>query len=372
MATTHWRKDYSVTQLFTQPDANWSFHQLARLLLGTQIKEDDLLDALAQKIEFIGSQSRNLPAGEIRQVTVAPQINDQERTNNKVDIKSNKHTVESSHYNLTGLDGPLAEPYSDMIREDDYYGEGAMASFLNIFNNRTHALRYLIHAQTNCTLTSGKASENSIGEFLLALSGHYYPSQRVLHGQRDDTLLALSGHLANSRMTLPTIRKLFDTVLSLPVISMNSLIGRWLKVQDVDHSRLGCVNHRLGSEATLGSRVWDQQAAFELELGPINQKRMDELVPSGALHYKLRDLVAWISEQRIDCYITLICEPDELIECIQEDQSVENRRAIKNPNNSVLTSKKSSEKGSFLSYGAALSSRTPHTKKVRFLLALEA
>ncbi|MBJ7540006.1 type VI secretion system baseplate subunit TssG [Marinomonas transparens] len=366
MATTHWRKGYSVTQLYAQPDAGWSFHQLAHLLLGMEVEEEAVLDTLAQRVAFTGSLSRSLPPGEIRRVVLANDGLESEAPENQAQptkpakIKSkyqgenNKHVVECAHYNLTGLDGPLAEPFSDMMREDEYYGEGAMAAFVDVFNNRIHALRYLVHAQTNYTLTNSRASENGIGEFLLALSGHYYATQRALHGQQDDTLLALSGQLANCRMTLPTIRQLFDTVLSLPVIAMNSLIGRWLTVQDSDHTRLGCANHRLGQEATLGKRIWDQQAMIELELGPIDSQRASELVPGGVCHHQLRDLLAWISERRVDCRVSLVCQPDD--------------DAQKN----ATTLSSASGLSNRLGYGAALMAATQRVQPIRFLLEMVA
>jgi len=365
MASTHWRKGYSVAQLYTQPDAGWSFHQLANLLLGMKIEEDSVLETLSQRVEFTGSMSRSLPPGEVRQVILAEdesklevpkhqavKSKSERRFQRKQPSKSHKHTVECAYYNLTGLDGPLAEPFWDMMREDEYYGKGAMAAFINLFNNRIHALRYLIHAQTNYTLTNSRASENSVGEFLLALSGHYHPAQRTLHGQQDDTLLALSGDLGNCRMSLPTIKKLFNTVLGLPVIAMNSLIGRWLNVQKSDLSLLGSANNQLGNEATLGKKVWDQQAVFELELGPINQQRVSELVPGGILHHKLRDLLAWISERRVDCLISLVCQPDNNLE-----------------NNATALSAKQ-RPSNRLGYGAALMGQTKRVQRIRFLLEM--
>ena len=377
MATTHWRKGYSVTQLFTQDDANWSFHQLARLLLGMGVKEDDLLETLAQRVEFIGSLSRSLPAGEIRNIEIVNEtvneVTNEEREENRPNRKSrqntvNKHTVECSYYNLTGLDGPLAEPFSDMIREDIYRGEGAMAAFLNIFNNRIHALRFLVHAKTNYTLTNSKACDNNLGQFLLSLSGHYYATQRALHGQQDDSLLALSGHLANCRMTFPTIRKLFDTVLSLPVITMNSLVGRWLPVQDTDHLRLGCANHHLGKEATLGKKVWDQQAIVEWVLGPIDHQRLQSLVPEGRSHHKLRDLVSWVSERRVDCQITLVCQSERQ----RKDNATTLSDKIGTTNRlgygAALLSHSSKNSASKNNVSKKSVSKNSTTKKIRFML----
>ncbi|GLX80377.1 hypothetical protein tinsulaeT_37170 [Thalassotalea insulae] len=344
MATAHWRTGYTVADLFSLPDADWSFHQLVRLLLGMGINDSAILESLQAKVDFKSTLSHSLPPGEIRNVIIAE--------NTKDDGVSEKHRVECAHYNLTGIDGPLAEPFLDILRQDVRYGDGAMAAFMDLFNNRIHALRYFIHAETNLTLTNGDAANNFVGQFLLALSGHYYQEQRDFHGQLDDTLLSLSGHLANCRMSLPIVRKLFHTVLGLPVIKMNSIIGRWLTVQKSDHTVMGQSNCRLGQEATLGKRIWDQQAVFELVLGPMSLQRRSQLLPGGVEHHNLKDLIAWISESRCDCKVTLDCEPDAAPEknatTLSCDLNLTNR----------------------LGYGAALKSDAPKSCQVSFMLDL--
>lgn len=356
MATTHWRKGYSVEDLYTQADAGWSFHQLVHLLLGMHVSEEVLLETLTAKMYFTANKSPSLPAGEIRQVLPATKAsaitNSKAKTEEKTRRQQSKAKVECAHYNLTGLDGPLAEPFFDMMYQDLRIGKGAMAAFIDLFNNRIHALRYLVHAYTNINYTNSGASENEIGKFLLALSGHYYPEQRQLCEMKDNDLLSLTGHLGNSRMTLPTIRKLFITVLDLPVISMKSLIGRWLSIEEQDYCLLGRSNQRLGSHAVLGKKVWDQQAAIELELGPVDPTRASELVPGGRLHHTLHNVLTWVSEKRVDCWISLICSPNPTL--------AQNATQLSYMAN--LTNR--------LGYGAALTSKKNTVKRIRFLLRL--
>lgn len=341
MATPHWRTGYSVAQLYQAQDANWSFHQLVRLLLPTNTSNEQLLDAIDEHIEFNASMALNLPPGEIRKVT--PAANDAslaDGSSNNERGEKQKHQIECAHYNLTGIDGPLATPFAEMLREDKLYGEGAMAAFFNLFNNRIHALRYVIHAFNNHSLASSEAGQNFNGQLLLALSGHYYQQQRDFHHQTDDCLIGLSGTLANVRMSLPTVKKLLFTSMGLTLMAMNSLVGRWLKVQSADHTRLGKANHRLGGQATLGTRIWDQQAAFELVIGLLSVEDMADLVPGGKRHLQLKQLIEWISEKRCDCKITLVCEANNQATVLAKSSNVTNRLGF----GSALTAKKASEK----------------------------
>ncbi|SHE43134.1 type VI secretion system baseplate subunit TssG [Vibrio gazogenes] len=346
MATTHWRKGYSVNQLFHEAGVTWSFYQLVRLFIGSGVTEDDILEELGRKVFFTGSLSRSLPPGEIRRVSSSKQALMSEHD---VD-HAEKHMIECAYYNIYGLDGPLPEPFSEMMIDDLHDGQGGMKAFINIFNHRIHALRYLIQAQHSYTLASSDASHSYIGQCLLALSGHSLPQQRRLSGQHPSDLIALSGHLANCRLNFPTICRVMQTVLNLPVIELQSLLGRWLTVQKQDQTLLGESNHRLGGEATLGKRVWDQQAAFGLVVGPVSHRRLAQLVPGGEDFPKLKQLVTWLAEKRCDCFMTIVCQPEEKHE--ENATHLGNRPSMTNR----------------LGYGAALQSAVPQTKRISFML----
>jgi type VI secretion system protein ImpH len=339
MATTHWRTGHTVADLYSADDAVWSFHQLVRSLLPNQVKEDELLDQISQAFDFKASQAQDFPTGDIRSVKPV----------NQAKQPKGKNLITCNHYNIAGLGGPLPEPFVEMLRDDQAYGEGAMAAFINIFNNRIQGLRYLIKAATDNNLTSSPASESKVGQFALSLSGHLGEEQRALHQQSSETLIGLAGELANTRMTLPTIIRLLRTTLDLTLIKMNCLLGRWLTVESGDHTRLGSNNHRLGSEVTLGKKIWDQQAAFELVLGPMSASRIQQLVPGGEDHPKLRHLVEWVSDMRCDCKVTLACEANT---------------------SSVAVLSKQKNQTNTLGYGSWLSGEQKATKQVSFMLNL--
>ena len=129
MATTHWRTGYTVADLYSTPGADWSFHQLVRLLLPTGISEDDILDKISSRLHFEASQAMDFPPGEIRRVKMAD-------PDEKDDLLSDGKThITCTNYNISGLGGPMPQPFSDMLRENQNTGDGAMGAFFNLFNN---------------------------------------------------------------------------------------------------------------------------------------------------------------------------------------------------------------------------------------------
>ncbi len=300
MATTHWRTGHSVEDLFSQNDVNWSFYQLLRILMPMGLSEDELLANLHQSIRFRACQKTDFPPAEIRQLKPLKNINQK-------GIGSNKSwEISCVINNISGLGGPIAEPFNEMLRQNSRDGEGEMSDFFDIFNQRIQILRYLSRVTTDSSLSNSNAQSSRQGKFMLALSGNYYQQHRKIYNQSESTLLGLAGGLANRRLGLPVVSKLLKKVMNLELIKMNSLQGKWLDIDKSDHIKLGQSNHRLSQQATLGTKVWDQHAVVELVIGGFDHVRAQKLIPDGKEHQQLKQLLDWITDCRCDCRVTLV------------------------------------------------------------------
>lgn len=298
MASAHWRTGHTVNSLLHQRESGWNFLQLVRLLLildqaANEGSENAILEHLAQRVKFQGSLAADFPPGEIRSVKY---WGDRART----EIT----TVEGA---LGTPDGPLPEPFVTWLRELEDKGEYAMSDFLNMFNNRLLALRYLVNRTTRPTLMDLDALDSDSGRLLLALTGKL--SEPNL--KTDD--LALSGLFANCRTSLPVVRQLFSFSLGLPLIEMSSYLGGWVEVDEQDHTHLG---HRhgttLGRTATLGKKYWDQHKSIGFVLGPVTWPQLCRLVPNGDQYPALIATLKRITDGHSDCQITFICKRNEI------------------------------------------------------------
>ncbi len=328
MASAHWRTGHTLTSLLQQPEAGWNFLQLVRLLInlpehrqlvdvgltaeggtgadasfdkgfdgGTGASDSDrdsaLLELLAQRVKFKASLAADFPPGEIRQV----------------DYQAGEQSSEVTTVSgvLAAADSPMPEPFLAWVRDLSEQGDHAMADFFDLFNNRLLALRYLIGRTTRPTLMDRPVLDSDSGRLMLALVGK---TMETSTRQRD---LGLAGLFANCRMSLPMVRQLLSFSMGLTLMEMRGLQGGWLKVDQQDHSQLGDERVSvLGQSATLGKRVWDQQKAIELVIGPLNWQELRELVPGGERHTELLALLRRISDGRCDCRVTFICPREQL------------------------------------------------------------
>jgi type VI secretion system ImpH/TssG family protein len=300
MATAHWRTGFTVADLVARQDAGWSFYQLVRVLLpkesGDQsqhISKSRMLDVLDNHFRFKAAHQNDFPAGEIRAIQSLDQNQRQQ------------YQISSIGNHLCGHNGPLPDGLSNMLIDDIREQDGAISDFLDLFNNRLQSLRYLFRCQGDNNLASEPVQYSDFGRLALALTGNINGEYQHLYQQQPSTVIGMAGSLANQRLSLPAIEGLFRKVLAAPLKSIQYMLGRWLNVADEDHLKLGELNNRLGDQATLGSRVWDQQAAIGIRLGPLSNKKLRRLLPDGEDYHKLFVLLQWVTSCRCDCQVTL-------------------------------------------------------------------
>lgn len=302
MASAYWRTNHTVASLLNEREAGWEFLQLVKTLLlmanTTALDNDDaLLNVLSQEIQFKGSLASDFPPGEIR----------------GVEKKDGEQQTKITLVNgvLSTTDGPLPEPFVSWIKDLAARGDYAMADFLDIFNNRLMALRYLVCRTTRPNLMDVSSDDSHSGELFQALSGTVF-NRSLNQRSAKQTDIRLSGLLANSRMSLPVVKQLLHFEMGLPLQTLNACQGGWLQVDQQDHSQLGAVTSCLGTTATLGSKVWDQQQAIELVIGPLPWEKVRRLIPGGADHQQFFALLCRITDCRCDCHIVLLLPTEQV------------------------------------------------------------
>ncbi|WP_026971604.1 type VI secretion system baseplate subunit TssG [Aliagarivorans marinus] len=325
MATAHWRTGFTVADLYQTPDAGWSFYQLVRLLLSEQAAltvdasateadkqevdkqevgavEAQLAEQLERRFFFKAIHQGDFPAGEVRAIKQA--ANDDTADEPQPD---NYHIACLGNH-ISGISGPLPDGLNEWVINDLKQRDGVLPHFLDLFNHRLQSLRYLFRSLSDASLTHLPCEQSEQGQMALALSGNLLALHRQLYQQSADRFIGQAGGLANRRMSVPMVQQLFASVAQLPLKRLSNFIGRWLDVEPEDHIRLGQRNNRLGGEATLGRRVWDQQAAIGIVLGPLPAARLKALLPEGDEYPQLHQLLCWVTDRKCDCQITLESE----------------------------------------------------------------
>jgi type VI secretion system protein ImpH len=96
---------------------------------------------------------------------------------------------------------------------------------------------------------------------------------------------------------------------------VRQFFGRWVRLGEENHTLLGLQNHRLGTNAILGSRVWDRQSKFRIRIGPMSCSAFEGFLPGGSAHQPLMQLARLFAGYELDFDVQLAVAAAEVPAC---------------------------------------------------------
>jgi type VI secretion system protein ImpH len=216
---------------------------------------------------------------------------------------------------LAGLTGPLPRPLTELVIERGARGDGAAQAFLDVFNHRLVELLYAARKKHRPALATDRPEETRVAQPLLALAGlgtRGLRGRMEARGVPDRALLTYAGLLAQRPRSMLGLETLLEDYFGVRVRG-HPFRGRWLALEPADCTRIGasagCAN-TLGGDAVLGTRMWDQQAAFELEIGPLDEARLRDFLPTGSAYPPLCELVRFWVGIELEFTLRLVVEKE--------------------------------------------------------------
>jgi type VI secretion system protein ImpH len=200
-------------------------------------------------------------------------------------------------FGLLGPQGPLPLHLTEYVRDRQHqHGDSSPAHFLDIFHHRLLSLFYRAWAQAQPVVQSDRPEDDRFRAWLGAAAG--LPPDP---GPLPPAALAYHAGLLAGRSRHPeALCKVLRHQFGVPV-ALQPHVGHWLHIEPEDRSRLGHARNRpesarlaaapLGRAANAGSRAWDRQYRFRLQLGPMTLAQYRSFLPGGSAWAPLN---AWV------------------------------------------------------------------------------
>jgi type VI secretion system protein ImpH len=215
---------------------------------------------------------------------------------------------------LAGALGPLPHPFTELLLERRWQKDEAFGDFLDLFNHRLISLLYRARRQVRPYFAFERPGEGPFAEPLFAFLGLGLPQLRERGGFPDRALLPFAGLLVNRPRAASGLVALLGAYFAVPV-AVRQLVGRWLEIEPDQRTALGLRNHALGRDASLGSRVWDQQGKIEVRLGPLTLSQFLDFLPTGRAFRALVGLVRYYVDEGIDFDVRLTLQSNQVPPC---------------------------------------------------------
>jgi type VI secretion system protein ImpH len=216
-------------------------------------------------------------------------------------------------FSLGGATGPLPAPYSDFVIESSWRKDFAIRDFLDIFHHRLLSLLVRSHKAHHPSYTPLMPHEGPIAQYLYAFFGLAPGELRNRMRVPDRSFIFYSGILSQHPRSASGLERLLGDYFQVPV-RLDQLQGQWRQLEASTWTRLGAAgtNQMLGQSALLGTRVWDQQGRFEVNLGPMNLPAFLDFLPRGSAFEPLCELTRFYAGGELEFAFRLTIRAAEM------------------------------------------------------------
>jgi type VI secretion system protein ImpH len=320
MAATSGRNGTALSRQLQEQSHQFEFFQAVRLMhwLGHAPAGGDQRHPLGgdfppdeEVVRFRATPSHSFPAGSVVNVhagatTDAPQ----------------EMTV--AFHGLTGPQGVLPQHYTALLIERVRAKDYSLRDFLDMFNHRALSHFYRAWRKYRFPFAYEETVLNESGDDLFT-QGLYCLLGLGTDGQRgrakfeDEALLYFSGHFAHWPRSAVALEGVLNEYFQIPT-TVKQFQGEWLYLAVEDRSALPALGSRgqytaLGTEAVVGSRVWDVESKFRLRLGPLSYDEFRRLLPDGDMLQPVREMVRLYSGPHLEFDVQLVLKRREVPRC---------------------------------------------------------
>lgn len=304
MATYGWGKGHPVSRGLLEEGHRFTFFQAVRLLEKlhpnrTPVGEN--VEPRQEAVRFHSQTKMQFAAGDVEKVE--PPASTDEPVHMTVNFMA-----------LAGSNAPLPASISELMGERAFRRDTAMRDFLDIFNHRLISLFYRGRKKYRPPLDHRPPDEGRVARCLTAFMGLGTDGLADRHQFADRSLLPFAGFFLGQR-SMVGLERLLNSYFDFAV-HIEPFQGAWhhLDSEQWTHIGLRGQNQVLGQSAMLGTRVWDQQASFEVQCGPLTLKQLLDLVPTGRGYRVLCDQVQFYAGDELDFTLRLTLHHGEVPE----------------------------------------------------------
>ncbi len=192
-------------------------------------------------------------------------------------------------FGLFGPHGPLPTHLTEYAMERQrHHGDPTFVRFADVFHHRLLLLFYRAWAQAQPTVQLDRPHDDRFTDQVGALIGLGTPQHHDRDAAPDYAKLFFSGYLSRQARNADGLRAMLSAYLRMQV-RIEPFTGQWLQLQTAERTRLGRAGSstrmptaQLGAGAVLGSRVFDRQHNFRIDIGLLSLADFEALLPSGS------------------------------------------------------------------------------------------
>jgi type VI secretion system protein ImpH len=302
MAAERGRTEHSVAERLEEEPYRFDFYQAVSLIERMRPGAPSVgasVDADAEAVRFSSDPAFGFPPSEVAAIEAPSEHRAPWR-------------MRVTFLGLAGVQGPLPRALVEWILGQRARGR-PIREFFDIFHHRLVSLMYRVRRRQRVGLDGRPPDASSAAPFLAAVAGLDGEHLRHRLHVHDRSLLQYAALLAHRPRTAVGLERILSSYFGVPA-HVRQFVGRWRALEDDDRTRIGRTGRAqiLGESAVLGGRVWDQQSAVTLVVGPMSLERYRTFLPTGSALAELRDLAALYLGPEMEFDVQLVLRAREV------------------------------------------------------------
>jgi type VI secretion system protein ImpH len=266
-------------------------------------------DPTKELVHFRSAVKLDFPASDIAQVKRKEDLPPREQPKAPAEMSVN-------FLGLAGCLGALDIPSTELVLQRASHKDTALKDFLDIFNHRLVSLLYRIRKHHRVGLGAATPGTDLVARYLYSLIGMDTPRLKGRMHVRDRALLYYAGILAQEPRSIAGLQRILTDYFQIEV-NTKQFAGQWCDLEESQWTTIGESgrNQRLGRDTVVvGTRVWDQHARFEIQLGPLGLEDFESFLPTEWRFGVLCDLVRFYVKDEFEFNVRLILKEEEIPE----------------------------------------------------------
>ncbi len=211
---------------------------------------------------------------------------------------------------MIGASGVLPIHYTEIVAERIRYKDRAMWEFLDIFTHRAVSLFFRAWQKYRFPVQYERGNDD-FTKFLFDFAGLGTNGLRGRMSLADESLLPYAGLLSQQPHSGSALENILSDYFSTTA-KIKQFFGQWLDLSEESVTKLGSANSRLGEDAIVGTRIWDQQSKFRVRLGALTFQQFQSFLPNGTAHQSLKSIVKFVVGLELDFDVQLILQAKQV------------------------------------------------------------
>lgn len=211
---------------------------------------------------------------------------------------------------VIGVSGVLPVHYTELVMDRVRYGDTAMWAFLDMFTHRAVSLFFRAWEKYRFPVAYERGKDD-FTDYLFDFAGLGTKGLRGRMSLDDESLLPYCGLISQKPHSAGALSQILSDYFSIKA-KIEQFFGQWLDLEQESVTQLGTGNSLLGTNALIGTRVWEQQSKFRIILGALTFEQFQAFLPNGSAHKPMKSIIGFIVGVEFDFDVQLILQAKQV------------------------------------------------------------